>query len=259
MKLLCMRSLNCTLPDNHPPPCLPYAQPTVLSPQCPHVDAAKGRCTLASGHPVGPMFNSFSDSGHMYAGQCDGNHAVPACGAAGCWQLDPPPATHAATSAWTCPCGVKGAGFTEWAAHERASPKCGELSRREQARDHLHIDMRGDPPVFPEESKYWTDDADGDPVLVGEVGPPAAVTLPEGVSQALTVGPDEVLVIAFEQHIAPHERDQIRRDLERTIPGDRFVIVAGRGARIGKVHSGPVQTDRGVIDDGVLRPPLPPA
>lgn len=56
------RETGCTLPSDHPGPCLPFSTPTTLVP----------------------------------ARKCDGNHAEHACSARNCWQNDPPPAESAA-------------------------------------------------------------------------------------------------------------------------------------------------------------------
>jgi hypothetical protein len=39
-----------------------------LPPRCEHVDYRRGRCKLALGHPVGPMYNFHPDvaDGHMF-------------------------------------------------------------------------------------------------------------------------------------------------------------------------------------------------
>lgn len=55
------------------------------------------------------------------------------------WPL--PTQDGAAVSGWTCPCGVKGNGFTAWKNHKDASPGCVRLADEEQATRHVHIEM----------------------------------------------------------------------------------------------------------------------
>lgn len=95
-------------------------------------------------------------------------------------------------------------------------------------------------------------------VLTGEVGPTRVpVDIPSG-AEGLVVGPEDVLVIAFAIDLTPSEMRALRAQMEERLPGSRFVIVAGYNAHIGVVKNS-YKSDRGVIEDGVLRPPLPPA
>lgn len=95
-------------------------------------------------------------------------------------------------------------------------------------------------------------------VLTGEVGPrEVTVPVPSG-AEGVVVGPDDVLVIAFATDLSGPQMRTLRAELENRLPGERFTIVAGYNAHLAVVRNA-LKSTRREIEDGVLRPSLPPS
>jgi hypothetical protein len=108
--------------------------------------------------------------------------------------------------------------------------------------------------VWPEEAAYWTEDADGDPiipnaiegcVLTGDVSGGKSITV--NAKEGITVGPDEVLVVVVD-HMDPIEYAAVRAEIETALPRNRYLIFVGAW-KLAKVHSVEVGPD-GALREG---------